>query len=279
MVPAVRLHRERDDTSSCTPATDTGLIPVSPEARSTPSRSPAELLRFLRAALVTPVERNHTETDQRFRRRRIVAGSTLVVGSVVLGLGFTQEQGSTAFYILTLVLALVWSIGAFASGPLHLGWTHTRAGQRKTRPILQPFLLGLLAVAIFVAGAVVVAQIPVLRDEVNEVLNFARFASLPVVAAITMINGVAEELFFRGALFAAIGRRYPVVISTVLYALATVTTQNWMLVFAAAVLGTLVGLQRKVTGGVLGPMVTHLTWSMSMLFILPPLLTVLTPLN
>jgi len=50
-------------------------------------------------------------------------------------------------------------------------------------------------------------------------------------------------------------------------------------VFAAAVLGTLVGLQRKVTGGVLGPMITHLTWSLSLLFILPPLLSALTPLG
>jgi membrane protease YdiL (CAAX protease family) len=48
-----------------------------------------------------------------------------------------------------------------------------------------------------------------------------------------------------------------------------------MLVFAATVLGILVGLQRRVTGGVLAPIVTHLTWSLSLLFILPPLLTVL----
>lgn len=252
---------------------------MTPNSDSSPSRTPAELLRFLRAALVTPVARDHIQSPEQFRRRRIVASATLIIGSVVLGFGFTQQQGSPQFYLLTFALALVWTIGAFASGPLHLGWSHTRSGTRQARPLLQPFLLGVLAVAVFVAGALVVAQVPLLRDEVNEVLNFARFASLPVVAAITLINGLAEELFFRGALFAAIGRRYPVIISTILYALATVTTQNWMLVFAAAVLGTLVGLQRKVTGGVLGPMVTHLTWSMSMLFILPPLISALSPLN
>ena len=203
---------------------------------------------------------------------------TLVIGSVVLGFGFTQPQGSNAFYVLTIVLALVWTIGAFASGPLHLGWSHTRSGTRTARPVLQPFLLGVLAVAIFLAGAVVVAQIPILRDEVNDVLNFARFASLPVVAGITLINGIAEELFFRGAIFAAIGRRYAVTISTVLYCLATVATLNVMLVFSAIVLGVVVGLQRRVTGGVLGPMITHMTWGMSMLFILPPLINALSPL-
>ena len=66
-----------------------------------------------------------------------------------------------------------------------------------------------------------------------------------------MMNGVAEELFFRGALFAAIGVRHPVLISTIIYTLATVAGGNPVLVFAAAVLGTVVGLQRRAGGGVL----------------------------
>lgn len=244
-----------------------------------PTRSPRELYRFLRAALVTPVPRDHTQSDREFRHRRVVAAITLTLGSVVLGLTFASEQGSTDFYVYTVLLAVIWAVGAFVSGPLHLGWAHTRTGERHARPVLQPFLLGVLAVAVFSAGAVVVSQVPVLAREVNEVLDYARFASLPIVAAVMVLNGVAEELFFRGAMFAAIGRRYPVIISTVVYTLATVATLNVMLVFAAAVLGAIVGLQRKVTGGVLGPTITHLTWSMSMLFILPPLLNALTPVG
>ena len=58
-------------------------------------------------------------------------------------------------------------------------------------------------------------------------------------------------------------------ISTLLYALTTVVSASVMLVLAVAVLGTLVGLQRRVTGGVLGPIITHLTWSLGMLFLLP----------
>ncbi|MGI8949272.1 MAG: CPBP family intramembrane glutamic endopeptidase [Ornithinimicrobium sp.] len=245
----------------------------------TQPRTPRELYRFLRAALVEPVPRDHHQSDRQFVRRRVVAGVTLVVGSFVLGFGLTREPGSTAFYVSTVVLALVWTIGAFVSGPLHLGWAHTRSGDRHARPIIQSLALGALAVGIFCAGAVVVAQFAFLRDPVNDVLDYARFASLPMVAGITFINGVAEELFFRGAVFAAIGRTYPVQISTVLYALATVATLNLMLVFAAGVLGTLVGLQRRVTGGVLGPIVTHLTWSLSLLFLLPPLLAALTPME
>ena len=74
---------------------------------------------------------------------------------------------------------------------------------------------------------------------------------------ITMMNGIAEELFFRGALFAGIGVRHPVTISTILYTLATVGSGNLVLVFAAALLGTVVGSgatgQRRGPGSDLDP--------------------------
>ncbi|MBW8173872.1 CPBP family intramembrane metalloprotease [Ornithinimicrobium sp. Arc0846-15] len=238
-------------------------------------RPPAELAKFLQAALIDPVPRDHSQSDADFRKRRIVAAITLVVGSILLAFGLTRPPGATSFYVVTVLLAAVWTVGAFASGPLHLGWAHTRAGGRHARPLLQPFLLGLLIVGVFCAGAVLVAQVPFLRDLVNNVLDYARFASLPVVAVITLMNGIAEELFFRGGLFAAIGRRHAVTISTVLYGIATLGTGNLMLVFAAIVLGFITGLQRNVTGGILAPIITHLTWSMSLLFVLPPLLTAL----
>ncbi len=100
-------------------------------------------------------------------------------------------------------------------------------------------------------------------------LDHARFASMPVLVVITLVNGIAEELFFRGAFFAAVGRRHAVALSAAVYTLATVATGNLMLVFAAALLGVVLGLQRRVTGGVLAPMITHVTWSLSMLFLLP----------
>ena len=42
-----------------------------------------------------------------------------------------------------------------------------------------------------------------------------------------------------------------------------------MLVFAAAILGLVAGLQRRAGGGVLAPILTHVTWSMTMLLVLP----------
>jgi membrane protease YdiL (CAAX protease family) len=49
-----------------------------------------------------------------------------------------------------------------------------------------------------------------------------------------------------------------------------VATGNVMLVFSAALLGVLLGLQRRASGGILGPILTHCTWSMTMLLVLPP---------
>jgi membrane protease YdiL (CAAX protease family) len=44
-----------------------------------------------------------------------------------------------------------------------------------------------------------------------------------------------------------------------------------VLVFAAALLGTVVGLERRASGGILAPILTHITWSLSMLLVLPPI--------
>ncbi len=234
-----------------------------------------EPFRFLRAALVVPVPRDHRESDAAFHRRRRVALATLLVGAAVLGFSLRTPPGAPAFYVGTVVLALVWTVGAALSGPLHLGRAHTRTGDSGARPVVQSVVLGLAAVGVFMLGSVVVARVPVLAGPVDSVLDYARAGSVPVVVVITTMNGLAEELYFRGALFAAVGSRHAVAVTTVLYALATVVTGNLMLVFSAAVLGLLTGLQRRVTGGVLGPMITHVIWSTGMLLLLPPTLEIL----
>ena len=42
-----------------------------------------------------------------------------------------------------------------------------------------------------------------------------------------------------------------------------------MLTFAAVCLGVVVGLERRASGGVLAPVLTHCTWALTMLFALP----------
>jgi uncharacterized protein len=230
-------------------------------------------LRYLagaiRPVLIDKVERDHRQTDAQFRRRRIVVAVTLIIGATLLGQSFATEQGDPAFYPLTFGLAATWAIGSFASGPLHLGHIAFRGVLR--RPILTPIVVGIVLAALFAAGALVVRTIPPLASLTEDVIGYARANNLWLVFVILIVNGIAEELFFRGALFAAIGVHHPVLISTIIYALATVAGGNPVLVFAAAVLGAVVGLQRRAGGGVLAPILTHLTWSSAMLFALPPL--------
>ncbi len=214
--------------------------------------------------------RDHRQSTRDFRRRQLVSAVVLVLGAVVLGISLRIESGSPWFYLATALLAGVWTAGAFVSGPLHLG----RLGQptepdlAAPRPVLAPLLLGLLLAVVFVVGAFLIDQIPPLAHQVSDVLRHAQQANAALLLLLTVINGIAEELFFRGAMYAAIPR-HQVLFTTVAYTLATLATGNVMLAFAAAVLGVVVGLQRRATGGILAPILTHLVWSVAMLYALP----------
>ena len=83
------------------------------------------------------------------------------------------------------------------------------------------------------------------------------------------MNGLAEEVFFRGALLAGLAVRRPAVVAGLLYVAATAATGNLALVIAAVVMGTIFVRERLASGGVLAPIVTHLTWSTLMLLALP----------
>ncbi len=43
-----------------------------------------------------------------------------------------------------------------------------------------------------------------------------------------------------------------------------------MLAFAAIILGTVCALERRATGGVLAPILTHFVWTLVVLLALPP---------
>ncbi len=223
--------------------------------------------RMVGPVLIDEVPRDHRQPDSEFRRRRVIVAITLVIGATLLGLSLATDPGDSLFYPLTAAVAAVWIAGGLASGPLHLGYAPWRGALR--RPLVTPILLGLGAAAVFVVGALIVRQIEPLREFIAGVLAHAQQGNLALVTLITLLNGAAEEVFFRGALFAAIGRVHPVVISTAIYAVVTIATRNPMLVFAAVVMGVLFGLQRRASGGILAPIITHLAWSTVMILALP----------
>lgn len=228
------------------------------------------LERAVAPAVIERAPHDDAQSAPELRRRRVIVGVVLVVGSTLLGLSLATAPGSAVFYPLTLSVAVVWSVGGALSGPLHLGYIPFRGALR--RPVVTPIAVGLLAGAVFVLGALVVREIEPLRGYVAHVLAHERRGNTALIAVVTLVNGAAEEVFFRGALFAAAGRHRPVAVSTGVYALVTVATGNPMLVFAGAVVGWLFAVQRRASGGILAPMLSHLTWSLVMLFALPPLI-------
>jgi membrane protease YdiL (CAAX protease family) len=220
--------------------------------------------------LVDKVPRDHHESDAAFHRRRRVTAAVSVAGAGLLGVSLSRKPDSPSFYALTLGVAATWVAGGLVSGPLHLGWVQTpRATLR--RPLLTPVVGGAGAFGLFYAAALVAKRIPPLEAAVTRVLRYAQQGNPALVTTTTLANGLAEEVFFRGALYAAVGVEHPVLKSSAVYTLATVATRNPALVLASVPMGLLFAFQRRVTGGIQAPALTHLTWSVLMLRYLPPL--------
>ncbi|MFD2472687.1 CPBP family intramembrane glutamic endopeptidase [Amycolatopsis silviterrae] len=175
-------------------------------------------------------------------------------GSGLLGASLASEPGSRRFRVLAGTVAATWFAGARAAGPVPRG-----------RPdVVQPVLAGAGAFGVFYGCALVARRIPVLRRAITGVLSHG---STPTVVTTALVTGAAEEVFFRGALYDAFGARG----STAAYVLSTTATRNPALVLASATMGTLFTLQRRRSGGLQAPILTHLTWSALMLGFLPPL--------
>lgn len=202
------------------------------------------------------------------RRRRIAVAIIVVIGATLLGYSLGRDPGDTSFYGLTLALAGVWAFGALLARPIHLG--HVRFFGRNQRPVISGTIIGLALGGVFILGGLIAREVPALRDYTAAVLEFATQGSLPLIVFITVINGLAEELFFRGALYSALEKHHPAIISTIVYTLAIgVSTLNPMLTFAAVILGAVCAFERRATGGVLAPILTHMVWGLIMVVVLP----------
>lgn len=183
---------------------------------------------------------------------------------------FTARAGSARFYLLTIGLAGTWTGGALAAGPIR--WRAERRStpvESTTRVlIVGPVVTGAATFAGFYGAARVARRQPALRRAIASVLRYAQAGSTPLVVLIASGSAVAEELFFRGALWS--GPR-PLRTTTLAYAASTAATGNPALVLAGLVTSVIFGWQRAATGGVLAPALTHVTWSVLMLRCLPPL--------
>jgi hypothetical protein len=210
---------------------------------------------------------------QELLRRRLVAAAAGLGATTLLAVSLSVEPGSARFYRLSLVSAGIYTVGGLAAGPIPLQATGGDPDARR-RSVLGAVGVGVAAFLVFYAIALVARFIPILDRAIRSVLGYAHHGAMPLVALSTLTNGVAEEVYFRGAVYGVIQSTHgksAVAWSTGTYALATAATRNPALVLASIVMGALLGLQRRASGGVLPPTITHLVWSMLMLRYLPPL--------
>jgi hypothetical protein len=208
--------------------------------------------------------------------RRGAGLSTAWLGAAGLGAAallrssFAARAGSARFYLLTAGLAATWTGGALGAGPVPWrgdGW-RTRPGSTARALIVVPVVTGAATFAVFYGAAWAARRHRSLHRAIASVLRYADAGSTPLVLLIASGSGVAEELFFRGALWS--GPR-PLRTTTLAYAASTAATGNPALVLAGLITSMIFGWQRDITGGVIAPAVTHVTWSVLMLRYLPPL--------
>jgi uncharacterized protein len=180
------------------------------------------------------------------------------------------KAGSPRFYLLTTTLAGTWTGGALAAGPIPWrgdGWRNRHQSAAWALAV-GPAVTGAAAVGVFYGAARAARHHRTLRRAIASVLRHADAGSTPVVVLIASGSAVAEELFFRGALWS--GAR-PLRTTTLAYVASTAATANPALVIAGLITSLIFGWQREATGGVLAPAITHVTWSVLMLRYLPPL--------
>jgi membrane protease YdiL (CAAX protease family) len=216
--------------------------------------------------LVPATEPVAVESGGALRRRRIVTGVTLVAGTALLAGTLRAVPGSAWFSALGFLAAAVWIAGGLLSGPIPVRPDRPAAWRTVALPALA---VGALAFLGFLAADLVGQQLPWIAAALTRILGQADAGPRLLVLAVALMNGVGEEVFFRGALFAALEPRRPALTATVIYVLVTAATGNIALVVAAVVMGTVFSLERLSTRSILAPLVTHLSWSTLMLFLLP----------
>jgi CAAX protease family protein len=198
------------------------------------------------------------------RRRRVVTAVTIVIGTALLATTLRVPHGSAWFSILGLLVAAVWTVGSFVSGPIPFG--PVAAAWRTS---IGAVVVGVAAFGAFLAAYLVARHLPLIGPALEGVLATADAGPTALVLLVALANGAGEELFFRGALHAALQPHRPAIATTIVYAVVTAATGNVALVVAAVVMGALFSLERLSTRGVVAPIVTHLTWSTLMVLALP----------
>jgi membrane protease YdiL (CAAX protease family) len=199
------------------------------------------------------------------QRARVVAAATLLVGAALLALALRLRRGSPEFYAVTLLVATTWTLPSVLVRP-------PRArGRTLSNEAAAGALVGALMFGVFVVAAAIGRHIGVIADAIDRILRKADGGPVVAVLAVALLNGVAEELFFRNTLIVALGtqRRRAYLVAFVLYVVVTAVSGNTALTLAAVVMGAVFAIERWRTGNLVAPVATHLVWSTLMILAFP----------
>ncbi|MEZ0579060.1 lysostaphin resistance A-like protein [Nocardioides sp. MH1] len=209
--------------------------------------------------------------DRRRGLRRGAAVASWCAGTGLLRSSLASPPGSRDFYAGTAGVAGIWVAGAGLTAP------GRREGGGLRHPVGTPLAIAGGSFVAFYAAALVARRIPPLESAIRRVLAHAVEGDTRLVLVTTLATGVGEELFFRGAWYDTLGGRHPVLSSTISHATSTAATGNPALTLASVAMGGLFGLERRASGGVVAPAITHATWSALMVRFVTPLFAEPTP--
>ena len=180
-------------------------------------------------------------------------------------------DGTAGYYTATCATALVYLIAWWVWGE-----RRSLAGPGIARGWGLGVACGAALAVVFVAGALVVSRIPVLAAPVAQLLSATDRGGLATTLFVLVINGVGEELVYRDAVPRQLAVRslvrgtLPVgAVAVGIYTLVTVAMGVPLLLVGAATLGALCQWLAVRTGRLHAPLAAHLTWSISMLFLMP----------
>ena len=200
------------------------------------------------------------------RRRRVVGVDAPSSGRECSGPSLSTRPGSSAFYALTGATALTWTAGGLAAGPLHRGRTpaHRRpivgSGAHRGGGVRRVLRRGARGAPHPAAGPGDRLGLPLRRQGHRPGScwpprwSTARPRSCSSAARCTTPRVAARCPSPRPRTCSPPS-----------------ATRNPALVLASVVMGALFAAQRRSTGGIQAPLLTHLTWSALMLRFLPPL--------
>ena len=192
------------------------------------------------------------------RRSGLVLLATLVASAILTGRIYDSRDPATLSYVLSAVLVA----GSVLSGGMPKA--HRRKGKH---PVVGPFLTGVGLFAFFALAGLVVRLMPAFDHGVEEVLRIADRGSTLAVFLAALTAGVAEEVYYRGALFERLP--LPIATATLAHMISTLPAGNVALTGAAFLLGGVCGLSRRASGGWWAPAVVHVSWSLLCIAWLP----------